>query len=111
MGLLLYLEQQLTAKSQPLAKLNSIVSLLALTKNPQYPTISIMEVVFMPLLIDPARVAASENQVQIYEYFQNNGYSPNISNLQSLSFHYTQHCLVFCLLIAYLKPKKLYRNR
>jgi hypothetical protein len=85
--------------------------LLALLKDPTYPTVTLMELLFLDLLREPALVSLSKNNEKVYDYFEDRGFPSDEDNLQSLSYNFCRFCCDLCLLLAYLKPHCLYRKK
>lgn len=85
--------------------------LLGYIRLADYPSVIFAESIILPMLVDGAKIAAANDNKLIYDYFESNGYSSNTPNLQSLSYHFTRHCLILVLLLAYLHPKRMYKNK
>jgi hypothetical protein len=63
------------------------------------------------MLTEGARTAVSNDNKLIYDFFERAGHSSSTPNLQSLSYHFTRHCLLLILLLAYIHPKRNYKNK
>lgn len=111
LDIFVHIHQILNGKAEPHMKLNSVLMMLAFARLAHYPSLVFIQSVMIGFVAEPAKVAARNDNHQIYDYFETEGYSASIPNLQSLSFHYTRHCMILILLLAYLQPKRMYKNR
>lgn len=111
LDIFVHIHQILNSKAEPHMKLNSVLMMLSFAKLAQYPSLVFIQSVLVGFVAGPGKVAARNDNHQIYDYFEAEGYSASIPNLQSLSFHYTRHCMILILLMAYLQPKRMYKNR
>jgi lipopolysaccharide biosynthesis protein len=92
-------------------KLNAVLMLIGFAKLAHYPIVVFIESILLAFVLQPAKVAAKNDNHEIYDFFELEGYSTSIPNLQSLSFHYTRHSMILVLLMGYLHPKRMYKNR
>lgn len=92
-------------------KLNAVLMMIGFTKLAYYPFTIYIENILLNYVINPAKVAARNNSNHIYDYFEGEGFNNSINNLQSLSYHFTRHCMILVLLMGYIHPKRLYKNK
>ena len=65
----------------------------------------------MELLKDAAFAGASKSHSQAYDFFESRNFKSNEGSLQSVSYNFTHACLEIFLMVAFMKPKRLYRNK
>ena len=70
-----------------------------------------MEHSILHLFVEPAVVYAQNNISKIYDYFEQKGYDSNIQSIQTISYQYTKQSLALVLMVAYIRPKKMYKNK
>lgn len=109
--MLVAIERSLTNRADPHVQLNALLTLMGFVRLADYPSISFTEALLLGVLAVPAKVAASGDNKLIYDYFESAGFSAGTSNLQALSYHFTRNALTLILLLAYLRPKRLYKSR
>lgn len=109
--MLVAIERILTNRADPHVQLNALLMLMGFVRRADYPSISFTEALLLGVLTLPAKTAASGDNKLIYDYFESAGFSAGTSNLQALSYHFTRNALTLFLLLAYLRPKRLYKSR
>ena len=98
------------AKSDPHVQLNALLTVIGFVRLADYTAVAFADALLLQYLSSPAKTAGSGDNKRIYDYFEKAGQT-NISNSQSLSYHFTRNALLLVLLLAYLRPKRFYKSR
>ena len=85
--------RQLSGKTAPIVKINSIIAACKMLEVGNYPCLLLVEIYLLPCLAKVLGHARSNRDVkQIMTFFSVEGYNSGIPHLQNLSFNFVTVC-------------------